>query len=424
VLSPELLLSKRFSGERPGLDLLGIEKAAVPVTIVATDVLAQEVKPLPLLDEFVLRLLKANVGKAADIAAFLGLDQKLVDAAVADHYREGALAFGPGLGQLTLTARGRQLADDLESVRPIQRNFKVVFDRLTWSVAGYDSRELVTKAVAVADGRILLPGQRTTRIKSEDITPAAVNSILRQPGRAVSIDVLDVIDVTPSTHRYMPVDVLVYGDQERGEVETAVVIDGDHSEKHDSVLGKLGGTEKLSFRVEQAGPHAALPPHLEAERMYPAQGAPLEENSPRVCGINLFEHQLVLMTALQTASDRLLIATDLAVCSVVDAHFLSRLEQRLRARVRVDLIVSGCDENTETALDRLAQRSRSRLKLHRQEAAAPNTLVFDGNWIVSDFPWLSYRGAGRPFRDYEGTVVAMPEEADRVHSALLSPLTA
>jgi hypothetical protein len=404
------------------MDLLGIEKGAVPVTVVATDVLAQEVKPLPLLDEFVLRLLKANVRQAAEIAAFLGLDQKLVDAAVADHYREGALFLGPG--QLTLSARGKRLADDLESVRPIQKNIKVVFDRLTWSVAAYDSRDLVTKGVVLADGRLLLPAQRTTRIKSSDITPVAVNSFLRQPGRAVSIDVLDVIDVAPTTHRYMPVDVLVYGDQERGEVETAVVIDGDHSEKHDSVLGMLGGVEKLNFRVEPAGPHAALPPHLEEDRVYPAQRAPLEENSPRVRGINLFEHQLVLMTALESASDRILIAADLATRSVVDANFLSRLDQRLRARVQLDLIVSQCDTETEAALNRLARRYRSRMRLHRPESDAPNTLVFDGNWIVSDFPWLSYRGAGRPFRDYEGTVVAVSEEADREYTTLLSPFKA
>jgi hypothetical protein len=37
----------------------------------------------------------------------------------------------------------------------------------------------------------------------------------------------------------MPADVLVYGDADRGEVETAVVVDGDHSEPHDAALNKL-----------------------------------------------------------------------------------------------------------------------------------------------------------------------------------------
>ncbi|UUV32959.1 hypothetical protein NQK81_05760 [Amycolatopsis roodepoortensis] len=420
--NPEELLTKRFSGDRPGLALLGIEKAAVPVTVISTDVLAQEVKQLPLLDEFVLRLLNVGVGDSEEMAAFLGLDHDLVEAAVADQYREGAVAFGDHPGELALTVRGKQLAVEHESVRPIRKTFKVVFDRLTWSVATYENRELINKAVAVAEGRILLPGQHTTRIKREDVSPAAVNSILRSPGRGASIDVLDVIDVTPSTYKYMPVDVLVYGDPESGDVETAVVVDGDQSDKHESVLNKLGGMEKIGFSVERSEPRPGLPRHLEMQRVYPAQGGPLEENSPRVCGIGLLDHPLVLTAALQTAGSRLLIATGRAVCSVVDATFLSRLEQRLRSHVEVTLVVPECDEVTDAALNRLAQRGRNRLTLYRPEENPRNLLVYDSYWVESDFPWLSYRGAGRPFRDYEGSVVAVPDEVDQVYESFLSQI--
>jgi hypothetical protein len=62
---------------------------------------------------------------------------------------------------------------------------------------------------------------------------------------------------------------------------------------------------------------------------------------------------------------------------VADGTFIARLEQRLRARVQVDL-------------------------------------------VVSDFPWLSFRGAERPFRDISGTVLAIPEEVDREYAALRS----
>ncbi|WP_434444403.1 hypothetical protein [Lentzea sp. E54] len=417
-----MLLLKRFSGDRPGLDLLGIEKAALPVTVVATDVLAQEVKPLPLLDEFVLRLLKADVGGATDIAAFLGLDQKLVDAVVADHFREGVLVVGPGLGELTLTARGRRLADELESMRPIQKNFKLAFDRLTWSVADYEPRDLVSKSVAVAEGCVLLPAQRTTRIKAVDITPAAVNSILKrnERGRGGSIDVLDVIDVAPSMHRYLVVNLLIYGDQDRKEVEVAIVVDGDHSDVHNTALGTMGGTDKLGFTVASALPHTSLPPHIEVERVYPAAGALFDENSPRVRGIQLFEHQAALMTALDTAEDRILISSDQATSSVVDSNFLAKLEQRLRARVRVDLVISTCGKEAQAELDRLARRHR-RLTVHRPDGEVANTLVFDGNWVVSDFPWLSFRGARMPFRDYQGTVVAIPEEVDHAYAQELAP---
>lgn len=417
-----LLLAKRFRGERPGLDLLGVEKAAVPVTVVAADVLAQEVKPLPLLEEFVLRLLKADVGEAGEIAAFLGLERKLVDAVVADQLREGALLTGPGAGRLTLTNRGKRLAEELESVRPIQRNFKIAFDRLTWSVADYDSRNLVTKANALADGCLLLPAQRTTRVKIADITPDAVNSLLRQPGRAVSIDVLDVIDVSPSIHRYLPVHLLVFGDQDRGEIETAIVVDGDQSSAHDAALGNLGGAERLGLRIERSAPHAPLRAQLEAERVRPAPGALFEENSQRVRGVDLFQHLLIVTAALESAKNRVLIATETATRSVVDGGFVSTLEGALRRRVRVDLVVPRCANEVVRELAPLERWSKGRLTLHRPNSAVANTLIFDSYWAVSDFPWLSYRGAARPFRDFEGTLVAIPDEVDREYDAVMATL--
>ncbi|MGW5715330.1 hypothetical protein ACWEVP_04125 [Amycolatopsis sp. NPDC003865] len=421
MVDANLLLSKRFREERPGLTLLGIEKAAVPVTIVAADILAQEVKALPLLDEFVLRLTKANVRGAAEIAAFLGLEQDLVNAVVADHYRQGALEFGPALGQLTLTGRGRRLADELESIRPVQKTFKLAFDRLTWRVADYEPRDLMTKRVALAEGYLLLPAQRTTRIKTSDVTPSGVNAILRPPGRDVKIDVLDVNDVTPSTHRYMPVEMLIYGDPDRGEVETAVVLDGDPSEAHESVLNTLGGPAGLGFRVVPTGPAAPLPPHLGVAREKVDRGPQPEGGTPFFREIRLFEHQIILMTALEEATDRLLIVTDGATRSVVDATFLGKLEQALKRNVQTDLVFPREDGAAERDLDQLARRYHNRLRIHHTtDDHHGNALIYDGIWVVSDFPWLAFRGGGRPFRAYSGTVVAIPEEVDREYRRLRS----
>lgn len=421
MLDANLLLSKRFREERHGLTLLGIEKAAVPVTIVAADILAQEVKALPLLDEFVLRLTKANVRGAAEIAAFLGLEQGLVNAVVADHYRQGALEFGPALGQLTLTDRGRRLADELESVRPVQKTFKLAFDRLTWSVADYEPRALMTKGAALADGYLLLPSQRTTRIETSDVTPSGVNAILRQPGRDVKIDVLDVNDVTPSTHRYMPVEMLIYGDPDRGDVETAVVLDGDPSESHESVLNTLGGPTGLGFRVEPTRPAAPLPPHLGVAREEFVRGPQPEGGTPFIREIRLFEHQIILRTALEDATDRLLIVTDRATRSVVDATFLGKLEQALKRNVQTDLVFQGEDGAAERDLDQLARRYHNRLRIHRTtDDGHGNVLVYDDVWVVSDFPWLAFRGGGRPFRAYSGTVITLPDEVDREYRRLRS----
>ncbi len=61
------LIRRRFGDDRPGLQLIGIEEAAIPVTIVQADVLAQERKPLPILEEFVVRLVAAGIGATDEI---------------------------------------------------------------------------------------------------------------------------------------------------------------------------------------------------------------------------------------------------------------------------------------------------------------------------------------------------------------------
>jgi hypothetical protein len=167
-----------------------------------------------------------------------------------------------------------------------------------------------------------------------------------------------------------------------------------------------------------------LSSHLEEERVYPAQGTPLDENSPHVRGIDLFDHHLLLSAALHKAQDRLLISTELATASVLDPHFLALLEQRLRSHVQVDLIVARCDPGVEEALGRLPQRSRNLLTVRKVDEHPPNALVFDGTWVASAFPWLSFRGANRPFRTYEGTVVAEREEVNQQYKAIRSTYSA
>lgn len=54
TFSTDSLLALRYQATRPGLELVTIIDAAIPVAMVTADVLAQDRKPLPLLEEFVL----------------------------------------------------------------------------------------------------------------------------------------------------------------------------------------------------------------------------------------------------------------------------------------------------------------------------------------------------------------------------------
>src|SRR3712207_5334580 len=137
MLEGDDLLFARFADARPGRTLLTIENAALPVTLVTTDVLAQERKPLPLLNEFTLRFAQADLRTVADIAAVTGLDEALVGSAVADEVSSGNLVYRAANQRITLTPHGQRVFQDLEAVQPVQKQLSVAFDRMTWRLADY-----------------------------------------------------------------------------------------------------------------------------------------------------------------------------------------------------------------------------------------------------------------------------------------------
>ena len=138
MLSPEALLYQRFENKRPGLNLMAMEDAAVPVTIVGMTVLAQERKSFPLLHEFVLRLIETAVTNRSELANYLGIEASLVDGAIAEQVSADNLVYSFSSSKVALTARGRNAVRDLESVQPVSVSMSVVFDRLIWGLTLYD----------------------------------------------------------------------------------------------------------------------------------------------------------------------------------------------------------------------------------------------------------------------------------------------
>lgn len=115
TFSPDSLLAVRFHNARPGLELVAIIDAGLPVALITADILAQDRKRLPLLDEFVLRLVNNKVTSEPAITGLLGLSERMVNQTVAEQFSADYLTYTlptpgspPGARNLRLTARGDQ----------------------------------------------------------------------------------------------------------------------------------------------------------------------------------------------------------------------------------------------------------------------------------------------------------------------------
>jgi hypothetical protein len=445
MLNEEAILQRRFKDRRPGLELVAIEEAAFPVTVARTYVLAQERKPFALLHEFALRLAAAGVCKSGEMASYLGIEESLVAAAIADQVTVGNLAYRAGVGLINLTDRGAEVVRDAESVRPVHVQMNVTFDRMTWKIADYSRSSLLTKKEARDLGLLVLPPSRTSRITEAEITADGINAMLRRRNTSeLAREVVVVQEVRPHTHRYMPAKLLVFGGPDGGDVELSLVVDGDPSDDHDLVIRQVGGPERLGISVESKAERPALSEELESQRVSTETVEPLragaidgritagdqeasafsdptptssEEVSLAklaVRSVSVFEHRDLLRDALENASRRLLLISPWIRRSVVDGTFISRLELRLRKKVPVTIAYGigsndkDCDEDAIDKLRGLAGKYEN-FSFIRLENAHAKVLICDDRWISTSFNWLSFKGdPSRTYRMEEGTLIQIP----------------
>lgn len=195
------MLQRRFGAARPGLQLIAVEGAAIPVSVLRLDLLAQERKELPITEEFTLRFIAAGVDEPDDIAAYLGLECVHVMNAAAEQLSEGHVRRAGSGSQLALTPVGREIASTLAATRPVLRQLPIAFDRLTWKLSDYPERALIEKKEAKELGLTLLPAQKNARIGLDDVTAAEFNQLLKKRGHD-RLQVLRIHKVQATKHRY------------------------------------------------------------------------------------------------------------------------------------------------------------------------------------------------------------------------------
>jgi hypothetical protein len=415
---------RRFGDARPGLQLIAVENAAIPVTVVRADVLAQEKKELPITEEFTLRYVALGVNKPEDIAEYLGLDSAHILEAAAAQLSENHLSRAGA--RLALTTRGLEVVRNLAATQPVLRQLPVAFDRLTWRLADYNESFLIEKKDAQERGMTILPAERNAQIGPEDVTPSGFNALLK----GGKLQVLRVHKVSSRKHRYLPVKLLVYADQSRRELELAVCIEDDLATEHGLALDRIEAVERLGLSLGDAEPRPVLDEELEGQRRTdPAEADAPEgqaDQSPASSGftalvrsVSVFEHADLLNDALSTTKTRLLIIAPWVKKSVVNTDFLAKLEQRLRAGIEVTIAHGygdddrGSDELALRRLGNLASRF-PKFSLVRVKNTHAKILIYDEAWISTSFNWLSFRGdSDRTYRMEEGTFVNIPARVDK-----------
>lgn len=444
------MIRRRFGDHRPGLQLISVVDSALPVTMLRVDVLAQERKPLPLLEEFILRFVHAGVREIDEIAALLGLQRDQVVSTVADQISSNNLTRASN-GQLGLTALGLEAARNLAAVQPVLTQLNVPFDRLVWNAQDYARASLIKKRDAQEAGLEILPAKKSSRVDLNDLTVERFNELVEsRDDRTRKVEVLRVRKIaSQNLHLYLPAQLLVYGDPESGEVELGLCVDGDLQPAHGLELAAADAVVKLGITVARPEPRPTLNPELEEQRVASDQvelirvageQVPKGDEEPAekpkrvediaVRSVDVHEHAQLLAKALNGAKKRLLIIAPWVKGGVVNTDFVAALERRLRAGVEVHIghgygsDDSGSDDFALRKLINLAARY-DKLRVVRLQNTHAKILIFDDLWITTSFNWLSFKGdPNRTYRMEEGTLVQIPSEVDKAYERYIEVLDA
>ncbi|RNH98228.1 hypothetical protein EEZ25_27070 [Micromonospora aurantiaca] len=445
-----VIAARRYSDQHPGYRLAYAGEAAVPVSLLTLDVLAQERKRLPLVDEFVLRLADHGIHKIDNMAAVLGIDTATVSAAVTAQMSAETVEYRPdslGGRKVLLTQSGRRAVEELSTVTPQRVEYSQAFDRMLWQPIPHGRADLVTRADAESQGMRILPSFRTADVDTSDVSPRRLNLLLdqaQQDNGRPAIEVLSVEAITRQPRLFLPAVLLVFASDTADDLRFNIVVDDMLSEHHDSALHQVGGVERTKIQVAPAVGEPDLPSPLRQQRIpYDAvrdlqrradNPPPRDDSTPgtastgvkehesvtarsalealTVRSVPLFEHRELLTTALNTARTRLLLAAPFVRDAVVNGDFLAKLEIMLRRSGLSAHIGYGLgqdpahsDDNALSRLRALARRYPL-LKLAYVPDFYPNVLIFDDTWVNSGFEWLSFRDQPtRTYRPEEGTLV-------------------
>jgi hypothetical protein len=155
-------VAREHARQWPGYELVSYREVALPLFQVALNVLVLEEKPVPPIQEFVLRSIAKGIGDIPTISGVLGLDESVVRAVTVELLHSDDLVLGAAAADdlrhvLRLTSKGQQTAVSVERTQAVEAELSVFVDGLTRKVLSVTGKGLRAFAYAKSEQRGLVP---------------------------------------------------------------------------------------------------------------------------------------------------------------------------------------------------------------------------------------------------------------------------
>ncbi len=445
-------VSERNATAKPGHRLLACEPAALPFFVITAPALLQQRKPIPPLDEYVMRSIASGLNTPGSIAGFLGLDEALVTRSLTRLWQADLIEVpAGGAGRtLRLLAAGTRAVEELLEIAPEEVDVWFSFDRLLWRPSRVHPAQLLQPRDVREMDLLQVKPKKLARPDIDDLPVSQVDPAVKASMRSSlgEADVLVVKRVDRAEQKFLPCHVLVYESLDGRDHALEIAIDGRIDGAIGAAVDALGGSEHLGLSFDSPVPQNAreVAVVLEAvptsigpvmsldevdslrretvaasaadEQVAEVQGAPspLPTRPPaldaaQIRNIDTFEHPNYLKEACQSARRRLLVTSAWVRNAVVNKSFMDGLYTLARRGVAIhigygiSMDADGCDEAAMDRLNKLAERFPN-VVVGCLGFTHAKLLIWDDSQITTSFNWLSFRGdQDRTYRQELGILV-------------------
>jgi Mn-dependent DtxR family transcriptional regulator len=468
--------ARRFAFERPGYRLVDFMEVALPVyrlTLVASFL---EHKPVTALHEFVLRVIHMGVQRDTDIASFLGIGQRQVEAVLARLDSEELLAVSVAGGErhVSLTPAGQKCVQTAMTISPTVGEVVMHFDGLTRRLVPPQAEALWSYRQVEAEGIRELAAKPPRKPSLEEIPiqdARRVSQELSEFRKKGKRDLLALKALEKSIRHFKVGHLLLYAGED--DTDFLVIVDGLASNAHKQAIIKNGGLRRLGIddatRLQPVSIGAV-------ETLSPAERRELEEGSEqaerilqdaqqgasvggqagadgdrgppsnkqaaevptelavqlgsiRIRYLQTYEHPDYLDNAFRTATSRILLISPWIRRAVLDQERIAQLRRRLDRDCSVYIGWGYQDEDRERSNTMDVVRELARMHNEYKNfyfVDLGNThekiLIKDSEFaITTSFNWLSFKGdPKRTFRYERGVLNTDKVSVDEEFAALVT----
>lgn len=383
---------------RTGFDLVSCREVGLPVYKITVQALTQLRKPIPPIEEYVLKAINIGLCLEEDIGGFLGLEVPIVrDAMINLRISEDIDLIAPD-GSLMqvwkLTKKGEVTLRDAKIIVPEERTFDINFDGLLRYPRWYGQLEFrLLKQKSLRDQAIIeIEPSPKKPPELSDLKLKNVDAIRREIEKARKAkikqdrDLLALKAIERRQRFFQPALALIYKAKDSDDVQVAFAIDGVLSSEHEAAFARSNGVKKLKIleTIKESAPRklaeevlgyefvaqaplqavdklqeevASAQAQIDTARTGVEQAetedekANLEQiiieqqrqieqlkiqlNSFPIRFLEVYEHRPLLEQALQDSKERLMIISPWIRASSVDKRFLQQFENLLKQKVQV-----------------------------------------------------------------------------------------